>query len=101
VEHFAGFTDDLVHLGNVLAQLPHPPSWGLIDQLLKLEDESRLHEAEFAQPLRTAIQVALVNLLKRLGILPSAVAGHSNGEIAAAYAAGAITAGEATIIAYY
>lgn len=35
------------------------------------------------------------------GIRPSSVVGHSSGEIAAAYAAGAITAQSAIIIAYY
>jgi acyl transferase domain-containing protein len=101
VEYYPEFKDDLAHLGNVLARLPHPPSWDLIDELLKPENESRLNEAEFAQPLCTAIQVALVKFLARMGILPSAVVGHSSGEIAAAYASGSITADEAIIIAYY
>lgn len=101
VEHYPEFKDDLAHLGNVLARLPHPPSWDLIDELLKPEANSRLNEAEFAQPLCTAIQVALVNFLERMGVVPSAVVGHSSGEIAAAYASGAITADEAITIAYY
>lgn len=101
VENYPEFKDDLVCLGNVLGRLPHPPSWNLIDELLKPENESRLNQAEFAQPLCTAIQVALVNFLARIGILPSAVIGHSSGEIAAAYASGAITADEAIVIAYY
>ncbi|KAL4863050.1 hypothetical protein BDV12DRAFT_189962 [Aspergillus spectabilis] len=101
IKNFPEFKDNLAHLSSVLAKLPHPPSWDLINELLKPEDESRLNEAQFAQPLCTAIQVALVNLLSRLGILASAVVGHSSGEIAAAYAAGAITADEAIIIAYY
>lgn len=36
-----------------------------------------------------------------LGVRPSSVVGHSSGEIAAAYAAGAITASSAMAIAYY
>lgn len=101
VENYAEFKGDLAYLSNVLARLPHPPSWNLIDELLKSESESRLNEAEFAQPLCTATQVALVKFLARMGILPAAVVGHSSGEIAAAYASGAITADEAIIIAYY
>ena len=62
---------------------------------------SRLSEAEFSQPCCTAIQVALVDLLRSWGISPSAVVGHSSGEIAAAYASGAITAQDAIFIAYY
>jgi acyl transferase domain-containing protein len=54
-----------------------------------------------AQPLCTALQVALFHLLKRLGIKPTAVVGHSSGEIAAAYAAGHITIEYALAVAYY
>lgn len=42
-----------------------------------------------------------MNLLKTWGVSPAAVVGHSSGEIAAAYASGAITADTAIIIAYY
>ena len=62
---------------------------------------SSLDKAEFAQPLCTAIQIALVNLLQSWGISPAGVVGHSSGEIAAAYAAGAITQRESIIIAFY
>lgn len=45
--------------------------------------------------------MALVDLLRTYNIDPEAVLGHSSGEIAAAYACGAITSREAIIIAYY
>lgn len=64
-------------------------------------DASRVNKAEFSQPLCTALQIGLVNLLKNWGVEPFSVVGHSSGEIAAAYAAGAITARSAIIIAYY
>jgi acyl transferase domain-containing protein len=51
--------------------------------------------------LCTAIQIALVNALARSGIKPKAVVGHSSGEIAAAYATGALGIEEAMIVAYY
>jgi acyl transferase domain-containing protein len=60
-----------------------------------------VNEAEFSQPLCTAIQIGLVNTLAQWGIKPSSVVGHSSGEIAAAYAARAISASSAIIIAYY
>ncbi|KAL2828561.1 hypothetical protein BJY01DRAFT_261540 [Aspergillus pseudoustus] len=101
IEHFPQFKDDLSHMANVLAQLPHPPAWNLMDELLRPEVKSQINKAEYAQPLCTALQVALVNLLASVGIAPSAVTGHSSGEIAAAYAAEAITAEEAIVIAYY
>ena len=59
-----------------------------------------INKAEFAQPLSTALQVALVNLLAKCGVTPGAVIGHSSGEIAAAYTAGAITMAEAIICGY-
>ncbi|GAB1201027.1 hypothetical protein APSETT444_010412 [Aspergillus pseudonomiae] len=45
--------------------------------------------------------VALVDLLASWGIYPDSVTGHSSGEIAAAYAAGALTMEDAMAVAYY
>lgn len=73
----------------------------LIDELLKPKSESLLNKSEYAQPLCTALQIGIINILKACGITSSAVIGHSSGEIAAAYASSAITADEAIIIAYY
>ena len=70
------------------------------DELFKI-DSTEIHRAELAQPLCTAIQIALVNVSRRSGIQPEAVIGHSSGEIAAAYAAHAISFREAVIISYY
>jgi len=77
------------------------PSWSIEKELLKPGKKSRLNLAEFAQPLCTAIQVALVDTLRSIGIEADAVVGHSSGEIAGAYAAGALNAGEAIIAALY
>ena len=65
------------------------------------ENNGRIDEAEFSQPLCTVVQIGLVNLLRSYGVSPAAVVGHSSGEIAAAYAANAITAKSAIIAAYY
>lgn len=73
----------------------------MIDQLLASKKASKLSQAEISQPCCTALQVALVDLLARCGVTPAAVVGHSSGEIAAAYACGAITSNEAILIAYY
>ncbi|KAL4738753.1 hypothetical protein BDV11DRAFT_215729 [Aspergillus similis] len=101
MEEFPQFKNDLVHMSRVLAGLPHPPSWDMVEELLQSETKSRINDAEFSQPLCTAIQVALVNLLAVLGVSLAAVVGHSSGEIAAAYAAGALTVEEAIVTAYY
>ena len=71
------------------------------DEIMKPKDVSRLSKACISQPCCTAIQVALVDVLNSYGIIPQAVVGHSSGEIAAAYASGAITSRVAIIIAYF
>ncbi|KAI0879159.1 polyketide synthase [Hypoxylon argillaceum] len=76
-------------------------TWSLLFELLKGKEQSRINHAEFSQPLCTALQVALVDLLFSWGIFPHAIAGHSSGEIAAAYAAGFISRESAWKIAYY
>jgi len=70
------------------------------DELLKGSRKSRVGSAALSQPLCTAVQIALVDTLKSIGIAPAAVVGHSSGEIAAAYAAGALTASDAITIAH-
>ena len=77
------------------------PNWTLREEFLKPTRTSRVYEAEFSQPLCTALQIALVDVLTSVGIKPAAVVGHSSGEIAAAYAAGALTAKEAIIVAFH
>ncbi|OCK73704.1 thiolase-like protein [Lepidopterella palustris CBS 459.81] len=62
---------------------------------------SSLNKAEFSQPLYTAFQIGIVNLLRSWNVSPHCVVGHSSGEIAAAYTANAITAKEGILIAYY
>lgn len=54
------------------------------DELLRSEEESKINDPELSQSLCTILQVALVNLLRRFDVKPSAVVGHSSGEIAAA-----------------
>ncbi|KAH7032672.1 uncharacterized protein B0I36DRAFT_286783 [Microdochium trichocladiopsis] len=66
-------------------------AWNLVDELLKDEEESHLNESELSQPATTAIQIALVDLFDSLSVRAQRVCGHSSGEIAAAYAAGALT----------
>jgi acyl transferase domain-containing protein/ubiquinone/menaquinone biosynthesis C-methylase UbiE len=76
-------------------------SWSLLNELLQDAESSRINAASFSQPICTAVQVALVDLLRHWGVRPRAVVGHSSGEIAAAYAKGAITRESAWMIAYH
>ncbi|MCJ1263260.1 hypothetical protein MMC22_003130 [Lobaria immixta] len=75
--------------------------WRLREELHKQEGHSKIHKPEFSQPISTAVQIALVDLLRSFDIHPAVVVGHSSGEIAAAYCFGAISANAALKIAYY
>nr|A0A411KUP8.1 RecName: Full=Hybrid PKS-NRPS synthetase ucsA; AltName: Full=UCS1025A pyrrolizidinone biosynthesis cluster protein A [Acremonium sp.]QBC88145.1 UcsA [Acremonium sp.] len=77
------------------------PCWSLKAELLAEGSKSRLSQAEFAQPLCTALQILLIDLLTAAGVQFSAVVGHSSGEIGAAYAAGVLSARDAIVVAYY
>nr|ALQ32954.1 putative polyketide synthase [Fusarium sacchari] len=75
--------------------------WDLIEELSRDEESSRIGQARYAQPATTAVQIAMVDLLANtFGIRPEAVCGHSSGEIAAAYAAGALTKHAAMQVSY-
>ncbi|OBT61811.1 Type I Iterative Polyketide synthase (PKS) [Pseudogymnoascus sp. 23342-1-I1] len=77
------------------------PSWSIQEELSKAPEVSSVMQAEFSQPLCTAVQIVLVDLLRASGIEFSAVVGHSSGEIGAAYASGFLTASDAIRVAYY
>ena len=95
--------EKLEQLDYSLATLPEADrsSWRIAEQLSAHKDISRLGEAAFSQPLCTAIQIVLIDLLRSAGITFEAVVGHSSGEIAAAYAANFLSAHDAIRIAYY
>ncbi|GES59003.1 hypothetical protein ATETN484_0003022500 [Aspergillus terreus] len=95
------FKNTLSKCDNVLQSLPDGPSWSIIMELLRDKETSRLGQSQFSQPICTAIQLALVCLLRQWGVVPTAVCGHSSGEIAAAYAAGILSLDAAIIVAYY
>lgn len=77
------------------------PDWSLVDELDVPAKSSRVGEAAVSQPLCTALQVALVDVLRAAGIEFSAVVGHSSGEIGVAYAAGYLNATDTIRVAYY
>jgi hybrid polyketide synthase / nonribosomal peptide synthetase ACE1 len=93
--------ESIEKLEQTLAALPDCPSWSLRAELMVDQRSSRLAQAAIAQPLCTAIQIALIDLLRYVGVHFDAVVGHSSGEIAAAYASGIFSAGDAVKIAYY
>ena len=66
-------------------------SFSLLEELGRDEADSKLQQTEIAQPAIFAMQLALVALWKSLGVEPSAIVGHSVGEIAAACVAGILS----------
>ncbi|TCO62330.1 type I polyketide synthase [Actinocrispum wychmicini] len=61
--------------------------WSLVDVLR----DSPLERVDVVQPALFAVMVALARLWQSVGVQPAAVVGHSQGEIAAAHIAGALT----------
>lgn len=130
---YAVFRNAIKYHDKILAKLSVRPSWSIegnafpsvmcfpnlvtVEQLLAPTATSRIHEPEISQTICTALQLALVDLLRSWSVQPVATIGHSSGkifksitlnvsnmsapgEIAAAYAAGAHTAAEAVVLAY-
>src|SRR5262249_42646276 len=73
----------------------------LLEELGKPEGESRLDETAVVQPAVMAIQIGLLKLYEHYGIRPRAVMGHSIGEVAAAFAAGALTLEDAVQVIWH
>jgi acyl transferase domain-containing protein len=68
--------------------------FSLLEELSRTEETSRLQRTEIGQPAIFAMQVALAALWESWGVRPSAVVGHSVGEIGAACIAGIFTVEE-------
>ena len=62
--------------------------WSVRDELAHVGDPARWERTEVAQPLLFTVQAGLVATLAARGVVPAGVAGHSVGEVAAAYCAG-------------
>lgn len=97
---FEPFSSSLVGASKYMSKIV-ASGFDLLQELMHdVPSLSRINEPRIAQPATTAVQIALVDLLKASGILPSAVVGHSSGEVAAAYAAGFLTREDAWLVAF-
>ncbi|KAI1299898.1 hypothetical protein F5Y03DRAFT_408617 [Xylaria venustula] len=94
------YRDTIRKLGNVLQTCFKSCEWTLEGQIMTSAPESRIQESTVSQPVCTAVQIALVDFVRSVGIDFHTVVGHSSGEIAAAYAAGRISAEDAIKISY-
>ena len=65
--------------------------WSLIDVLRGVPGAPSLDRVDVVQPALFAVMVSLAELWRSIGVRPDAVIGHSQGEIAAAYVAGALS----------
>ncbi|MGW7055374.1 SDR family NAD(P)-dependent oxidoreductase [Streptomyces sp. NPDC054887] len=72
--------------------------WSLIDVIRQTEDAPGFDRVDVVQPASFAIMVSLARLWQHHGLTPDAVIGHSQGEIAAAHIAGALTLDDAARI---
>lgn len=76
-------------------------NWSLIEELSSGEKSSRLRQTEIAQAAVFSLQIALAALWQSWGVKPSAVVGHSVGEVAAAHTAGILTLREAARVIFH
>ena len=98
---YAVFRDTISYLDRILGMFPDPVSWKIADVLSGECEKDLVQTPAVSQTVCTALQIGLVDLLASWSIRPAGIVGHSSGEMAAAYAAGRITAAEAITAAYY
>ncbi|WP_340563444.1 type I polyketide synthase [Streptomyces sp. GSL17-111] len=69
---------------------PFTDGWSLLE-VLESDDETLWGRVDVVQPVLWALMVSLAGLWRSVGVVPSAVVGHSQGEIAAAVVAGGLS----------
>ena len=92
LSHNLAFREQIDELDAVLAPAL---GWSVTTRLVDGLEADAMARTDVAQPLLFAIQVGIVSALRRLGLTPDACVGHSFGEIAAAWTAGALTLDDA------
>ncbi|KAF5606225.1 polyketide synthase [Fusarium subglutinans] len=94
LEHYAVYRETLEKISEIYSSFGC--SWNLFGNC-----GDNINMPQYSQPLATAVQIALVDLLASFRITPKIVVGHSSGEIAAAYASGVLSLESACRVSYF
>jgi acyl transferase domain-containing protein/thioesterase domain-containing protein len=86
------------HLHECEAALAPHLDFSVGDALAGAADAPSIERIEVVQPALFAVTVALAGLWRDCGVEPAAVAGHSQGEIAAAYLSGGLSLEDAAML---
>ncbi len=85
------------HISACEEALSEHVEWSLAE-VLGDADAAWLERLDVVQPALFAVMVSLARLWRECGVTPAAVVGHSQGEIAAAHVAGALSLADASLI---
>ncbi|WP_172381392.1 type I polyketide synthase [Streptomyces sp. MNP-20] len=94
-ESSPAFRAEMEACGDALA--PHT-DWSLADVVRGVRGAPGLDRNDVIQPVLFAVMVSLAAVWRSLGVVPEAVVGHSQGEVAAAYVCGALSLDDAARI---
>ena len=91
------FRNTIDEIDKIISKLS---DFSIKQELALLNGKDRYDFTEIAQPTLFALQVGLTRYLESKGIKPVAVTGHSVGEVAAAWACGALSLADAVKVIY-
>src|SRR5262249_58383924 len=89
------FAESMAECAAALAPFVDWDGFSLRDVLTGVQDAPTLDRVDVVQPALFAVMVSLARLWMSWGVIPTAVVGHSQGEIAAACVAGILSLPEA------
>ncbi len=98
------YRDDPIYRAAVLEadrEFKQISGFSILAEMNREEAESRITSTVLAQPANFVLQIGLLAMLRAAGIEPGAVVGHSVGELASAYAAGALSLRDAMTVCYH
>ena len=85
-------------MGECAAVLDPLAGWSLLDVVRDVGDAPPLDRVDVVQPTSFAVMVSLAAVWEACGVVPDAVVGHSQGEIAAACVAGGLSLEDAAAV---